>query len=253
MRKTSQDSAVLIAERYGCRNSLLNARSICQPITRLAIARNLSVNDTPEGATRRRVRAALSITVRGRKPADTPPRRHNAGEATLSANDCYHAEHHEDARFHWRVLVVLAGRLRGLTGGRFANRYGRKPCVHLREKCWWEKRDALVLPGLCRPCAGKSSPSTVQSPAIANTCCRRRRCLAIMPLHYLRAQYAQDLYRYFAERGYNNGNMYYCRAERKGQAYDKGGLTGGIPADGERIIYAARPFWCQDGRLLLGE
>lgn len=44
----------------------------------------------------------------------------------------------------------------------------------------------------------------------------------IMPLHYLRAQYAQDLYRYFAERGTATGNMYYCRAERKGQAYDKG-------------------------------
>lgn len=43
-----------------------------------------------------------------------------------------------------------------------------------------------------------------------------------MPLHYLRAQYAQDLYRYFAERGTATGNMYYCRAERKGQAYDKG-------------------------------
>ena len=43
-----------------------------------------------------------------------------------------------------------------------------------------------------------------------------------MPLHYLRAQYAQDLYRYFAERGAATGNMYYCRAERKGQAYDKG-------------------------------
>lgn len=43
-----------------------------------------------------------------------------------------------------------------------------------------------------------------------------------MPLHYLRAQYAQDLYRYFAERGAATGIMYYCRAERKGQAFDKG-------------------------------
>ena len=51
---------------------------------------------------------------------------------------------------------------------------------------------------------------------------RVRRLPKDMPLHYLRAQYAQDLYRYFAERGTATGNMYYCRAERKGQAYDKG-------------------------------
>lgn len=41
------------------------------------------IADTHEGlCTVRRVRAALSRTVRGRKPADTPPRRYNAGANT---------------------------------------------------------------------------------------------------------------------------------------------------------------------------
>ena len=59
-----------IAERYGCRN-LAECK---EPV---------SVDDTHEGlCTVRRVRAALSRTVRGRKPADTPPRRYNAGANT---------------------------------------------------------------------------------------------------------------------------------------------------------------------------
>ena len=45
-----------------------------------------------------------------------------------------------------------------------------------------------------------------------------------MPLHYLRAQYAQDLYRYYEARGEASGRVYHCRAERKGKTYDKGVL-----------------------------
>lgn len=44
----------------------------------------------------------------------------------------------------------------------------------------------------------------------------------VMPLHYLRAQYAQDLYRYYAAQGAATGELYHCRADRKGQCYDKG-------------------------------
>lgn len=47
------------------------------------VSRNDSTLYTHEGlCTVRRVRAALSRTVRGRKPADTPPRRYNAGANT---------------------------------------------------------------------------------------------------------------------------------------------------------------------------
>lgn len=45
-----------------------------------------------------------------------------------------------------------------------------------------------------------------------------------MPLHYLRAQYAQDLYRYYEARGAASGRVYHCRADRKGKIYDKGVL-----------------------------
>ena len=54
--------------------SLLRGHDSTEPV---------SVDDTHEGlCTVRRVRAALSRTVRGRKPADTPPRRYNAGANT---------------------------------------------------------------------------------------------------------------------------------------------------------------------------
>lgn len=81
--KTSQDSAVLdcraIRLPQPCRMqgafaSLLRGHDSTKPV---------SVDDTHEGlCTVRRVRAALSRTVRGRKPADTPPRRYNAGANT---------------------------------------------------------------------------------------------------------------------------------------------------------------------------
>lgn len=81
--KTSQDSAVLdcraIRLPQPCRMqgafaSLLRGHDSTEPV---------SVDDTHEGlCTVRRVRAALSRTVRGRKPADTPPRRYNAGANT---------------------------------------------------------------------------------------------------------------------------------------------------------------------------
>lgn len=43
-----------------------------------------------------------------------------------------------------------------------------------------------------------------------------------MPLHYLRAQYAQDLYRYFEGQGAATGQLYHCRKDRAGDVYDKG-------------------------------
>lgn len=58
----------------GAFTSLLRGHDSTEPV---------SVDDTHEGlCTVRRVRAALSRTVRGRKPADTPPRRYNAGANT---------------------------------------------------------------------------------------------------------------------------------------------------------------------------
>ena len=61
-----------IAERYGCRN-LAECKEHLPAYYADRIARNLSAWT---------IRAALSRTVRGRKPADTPPRRYNAGANT---------------------------------------------------------------------------------------------------------------------------------------------------------------------------
>ncbi len=84
-----------------------------------------------------------------------------------------------------------------------------------------EKSATRLYCRLCRPCAenlhkysAKPSNSKYLLPLTA---------LPDMPLHYLRAQYAQDLYRYFAEQGYNNGEHVLLQSgTRKGQAYDKG-------------------------------
>ena len=43
-----------------------------------------------------------------------------------------------------------------------------------------------------------------------------------LPIHDLRSDYACDLYRYYEEQGYANGNLYHCRRELKGIHYDKG-------------------------------
>lgn len=48
---------------------------------------------------------------------------------------------------------------------------------------------------------------------------------AKMPVHDLRSDYACDLYRYYEERGYGNGNIYHCRRKLKGYSYDKGILS----------------------------
>jgi len=72
-----------IAERYGCRN-LAECKEHLPAYYADMIARNLSAWTirTRVYAGVRRVRSALSRTVRGRKPADTPPRRYNAGANT---------------------------------------------------------------------------------------------------------------------------------------------------------------------------
>ena len=121
---------------------------------------------------------------------------------------------------YWRVLVCRRGGLRGLTADGLRTDTEGNLRVHLREK-GGKERDALVLPDYAdrvRKIFAKYSAKPSNSKYLLPLTALPKD----MPLHYLRAQYAQDLYRYFAERGTATGNMYYCRAERKGQAYDKG-------------------------------
>lgn len=45
-----------------------------------------------------------------------------------------------------------------------------------------------------------------------------------MAVHGYRAAYAQALYRYYMEQGKGNGQLYYCKKERRGWTYDKGAV-----------------------------
>lgn len=156
--------------------------------------------------------------------AESLPIRHRAditrGRTLSASNDRYHAEHHEDARLLARACGARRGGLRGLTADGLRTDTEGNLRVHLREK-GGKERDALVLPDYAdrvRKIFAKYSAKPSNSKYLLPLTALPKD----MPLHYLRAQYAQDLYRYFAERGTATGNMYYCRAERKGQAYDKG-------------------------------
>lgn len=156
--------------------------------------------------------------------AESLPIRHRAditrGRTLSASNDRYHAEHHEDARLLARACGARRGGLRGLTADGLRTDTEGNLRVHLREK-GGKERDALVLPDYAdrvRKIFAKYSAKPSNSKYLLPLTALPKD----MPLHYLRAQYAKDLYRYFAERGTATGNMYYCRAERKGQAYDKG-------------------------------
>lgn len=99
--------------------------------------------------------------------------------------------------------------------------------VHLREK-GGKEREAIVLPQY-EVDVLEIFLKYARNPKAAETGGKQRLfCRSAlpkdMPLHYLRAQYAQDLYRYYGAQGAASGRLYHCRADRKGKFYDKGVL-----------------------------
>ena len=210
-----------IAERYGCRN-LAECKEHLPAYYADMRARNLSA-----WTIRTRVYALCAVYAQPYQElfkVESLPIRHRAditrGRTLSASNDRYHAEHHEDARLLARACGARRGGLRGLTADDLRTDTEGNLRVHLREK-GGKERDALVLPDYAdrvREIFAKYSAKPSNSKYLLPLTALPKD----MPLHYLRAQYAQDLYRYFAERGAATGNMYYCRAERKGQAYDKG-------------------------------
>ena len=99
--------------------------------------------------------------------------------------------------------------------------------VHLREK-GGKEREAIVLPQY-EVDVLEIFLKYARNPKAAETGGKQRLfCRSAlpkdMPLHYLRAQYAQDLYRYYVAHGAASGRLYHCRADRKGKFYDKGVL-----------------------------
>ncbi len=116
---------------------------------------------------------------------------------------------------YWRVLVVPGGRLAGLTADGLRTDTEGNLRVHLREK---RKKSAtrLYCPTMQTVC-GKSSPSTVAKPSNSKYLLPLTALPKDMPLHYLRAQYAQDLYRYFAERVQQRGTCTIAERNAKGK------------------------------------
>ena len=138
--------------------------------------------------------------------------------------DRYHAQHHEDARLLARACGARRGGLLGLCSDDLKADAQGNLRVHLREK-GGKERDALVLPQYADRVREVFSRYGDGAGAVTGG---KRRLLPLqalpkdMPLHYLRAQYAQDLYHYFEGQDAASGKLYHCRKDRVGDVYDKG-------------------------------
>ena len=138
--------------------------------------------------------------------------------------DRYHAQHHKDARLLARACGARRGGLLGLCSDDLKADAQGNLRVHLREK-GGKERDALVLPQYADRVREVFSRYGDGAGAVTGG---KRRLLPLqalpkdMPLHYLRAQYAQDLYHYFEGQGAASGKLYHCRKDRVGDVYDKG-------------------------------
>lgn len=158
------------------------------------------------------------------------PPRHRAdimrGRNIRATNDRYNAQHHQDTRTLAHACGARRGGLMGLTAADLHDGENGTLRVHLREK-GGKERDALVLPDYADKVREIFARYGEGAGAVTGG---KRRLLPLqalpkdMPLHYLRARYAQDLYRYYVAQGAATGQLYHCRAERVGQVYDKGVL-----------------------------
>lgn len=216
-----------IAEQYGCKR-LDECRPYLPAYYAEMRARGLSA-----WTIRTRVYALCSVYDAdyaalfgiGRLPA-----RHRADikrGRQISATDARHNTPEQQAvRTIARACGARRGGILGLTAGDLLARDG---ClyIHLKEK-GGKEREAIVLPAY-ETAVQEIFAAYVGNPKAAETGSKQRLfCHSAlpkdMPLHYLRAQYAQDLYRYYEAQGEASGRLYYCRADRKGRSYDKGVL-----------------------------
>ena len=158
------------------------------------------------------------------------PARHRAdikrGKQTSAADIRHHTPEQEAVRTIARACGARRGGIMGLTAEDLTARDG---ClhIHLREK-GGKEREAIVLPAY-EAAVREIFSAYAQNAKAAETGGKQRLfCRSAlpkdMPLHYLRAQYAQDLYRYYEAQGAATGWLYHCRADRKGKSYDKGVL-----------------------------
>lgn len=216
-----------IAERYGCKR--LNE---CRPYLPAYYA-EMQTRELSAWTVRTRVYALCSVygadytTLFG---VEHLPARHRAdikrGRQISAADARHHTPEQEAVRTIARACGARRGGILGLTVEDLLARDGHL-YVHLREK-GGKEREAIVLPDY-EAAVQEIFTVYAQNPEAAMTGGRQRLFSRSalpkdMPLHYLRAQYAQDLYRYYEAQGAATGRLYHCRADRKGQSYDKGVL-----------------------------
>ena len=158
------------------------------------------------------------------------PSRHRAdikrGRKLSVTSERFQSQANKDVCMIARACGARRGGLMALTASDLIQKDGHL-YVHLREK-GGKERDAMVLPefeGEVREIFDRHEAAA--QGAVTGGVRRLFAKSALpkdMPLHYLRAQYAQDLYRWYESHGAANGRLYHCRAERKGTSYDKGVL-----------------------------
>lgn len=158
------------------------------------------------------------------------PTRHRADikrGRQMSASDArHHTPEQQAVRTIARACGARRGGILGLTEEDLLARDGHL-YVHLCEK-GGKEREAIVLPQY-ENAVKEIFIAYAQNPLAAVTGGKKRLFSRSalpkdMPLHYLRAQYAQDLYRYYEAQGAATGRLYHCRVDRKGQSFDKGVL-----------------------------
>lgn len=216
-----------IADRYGCKRI-----DECRPYLPAYFA-EMQTRGLSAWTIRTRVYALCSVydadytTLFG---VDRLPARHRADimrGRQMSAADARHNTPEQQAvRTIARACGARRGGILGLTAEDLIARNGHL-YVHLREK-GGKEREAIVLPAYKAAVQEIFAAYAGNSKAAATGGKQRlfsRSALPKdMPLHYLRAQYAQDLYCYYEAQGAASGRLYHCRADRKGKFYDKGVL-----------------------------
>lgn len=216
-----------IAERYGCKHL-----DDCRPYLPAYYA-EMQTRELSAWTVRTRVYALCSVygadytTLFG---VEHLPARHRAdikrGRQISAADARHHTPEQEAVRTIARACGARRGGILGLTAEDLLAREGHL-YVHLTEK-GGKEREAIVLPDY-EAAVREIFAAYAENPKAAATGGKQRLFSRSalpkdMPLHYLRARYAQDLYRYYEAQRAATGRLYHCRADRKGQSYDKGVL-----------------------------
>lgn len=160
---------------------------------------------------------------------DQLPRRSRAdcfrGRTESATDSRFCAQHHNDARTLSRACGARRGGLLALTPQDLIERPDGL-YIHLDEK-GGKERLAPVLPeyeATVRDIFARYAAKGVVTGG-KQRLLPRKAMPENMALHRYRAQYARSLYAKYEAEGRASGRLYHCRADRKGQVYDKGILS----------------------------